>query len=81
MQHEQVGGDTLEQRFEPLLDSREAAQLLRMHHKTLERIARLSLVPGYRIMGRWFFRVTELDIWLRSAVHSASQSVRENTEN
>jgi len=42
-----VGSPT--QLFEPLLDSREAAALLRMHHKTLERKARGGEVPGHQL--------------------------------
>jgi len=64
--------------FEPLLNSREAAALLRVHYKTLERKARRGEIPGYQIAGRWCFRASELDAWLRSQVHSASQSVRVN---
>jgi excisionase family DNA binding protein len=66
------------QMFEPLLDSRDAAVLLHMHHKTLERKARGGEIPGYQIAGRWYFRASELDRWLRSQLNSASQSVRMN---
>ena len=64
--------------FEPLLTSREAAALLRVHYKTLERKARVGQIPGYQIAGRWCFRASELDAWLKSQVNSASQSVRVN---
>jgi excisionase family DNA binding protein len=67
--------------FEPLLNSREAAPLLRIHHKTLERWARRNQIPGYFYNGRWYFRASELDGWLRSAVHCGGQSVRENWRN
>jgi excisionase family DNA binding protein len=66
------------QLFEPLLDSREAAALLHIHRKTLERKARLGEISGYHIAGRWYFRASELDVWLKSQVKSASQSVRVN---
>jgi excisionase family DNA binding protein len=56
--------------FEPLLDSREAAALLHIHYKTLERKARGGEVPAYQIAGRWFFRASELDAWLRSQIKS-----------
>ena len=59
------------QQFEPLLDSREAAAMLRMHHKTLERKARAGEIPGYQIAGKWRFRASELDVWLRSQLNSA----------
>jgi excisionase family DNA binding protein len=55
--------------FEPLLTSKEAAALLRIHHKTLERRARQGGIPAYFFNRRWFFRLSELDTWLRSAVH------------
>jgi excisionase family DNA binding protein len=59
--------------FEPLLDSRQAASLLRVHHKTLERKAREGQIPGYFEFGRWYFRSSELDAWLRSKLKSVSQ--------
>jgi excisionase family DNA binding protein len=63
------------QLFEPLLNSREAAALLHMHHKTLERKARSGEIPGYQIAGRWYFRATELDAWLRTQLKSASANL------
>lgn len=60
------------------MTSREAAALLRIHPKTVERFARLyrstggkSGIPGYFYAGRWFFRGSELDGWLTTAVKSA----------
>jgi excisionase family DNA binding protein len=73
---ESSGTAETESRFEPLLDSREAAALLRMHHKTLERLSRQGRIPGYYYNHRWYFRKSELDAWLHTAVHSSSQSVR-----
>jgi excisionase family DNA binding protein len=64
-----VGSPT--QLFEPLLDSRQAAALLHIHHKTLERKARGGDIPSYNIAGRWYFRASELDGWLRSQLKSA----------
>lgn len=64
--------------WESLMTNREAAALLRIHYKTLERMARLYRnsggqrgIPGYFYAGRWFFRRSELDGWLRTAVKSA----------
>ncbi|PWT91836.1 MAG: hypothetical protein C5B55_07420 [Blastocatellia bacterium] len=71
-------GSSSTQRFEPLLDSREAAAMLHIHHKTLERKARGGEISGYQIAGRWYFRASELDDWLRSRVNSLSQSRRVN---
>jgi excisionase family DNA binding protein len=57
--------------FEPLLNTEEAAKLLQIHPKTLERWAREARVPAYDL-GRWKFRASELDAWLRRSVQSAS---------
>ena len=57
------------QSFEPLLNTVEAATLLQIHPKTLERWAREGRVPAHDL-GRWRFRASELDVWLRSSVQS-----------
>jgi excisionase family DNA binding protein len=57
--------------FEPLLTLVEAARLLKVHPKTLEKWARSRSVPAYNL-GRWKFRESELDAWLRRSVHSGS---------
>jgi hypothetical protein len=74
------GFETLQETrtFEPLLNSREAAALLHMHHKTLERRARRDQIPCYFLNGRWYFRASELDAWLHSTLNCRGQSVREN---
>jgi excisionase family DNA binding protein len=52
-------------RFEPLLDSEEAADLLKIHPKTLQRMARRGEVVGIRIGKLWRFRASELNEWLQ----------------
>ena len=47
--------------FEPLLDSEQAAALVKVHPKTLQRYARTGLVRGYRIGKLWRFRASDLD--------------------
>jgi len=62
---------------ELLVGCEEAAGLLgNIHVKTLQRYARQGSVPGYRIGGHWYFRITELDAWLRSRINSNCQSAR-----
>ena len=56
--------------FEPLLDSEEAAALLKIHPKTLQRMARLGHVPAKRIGDLWRFRASDLDRWVRGDVSS-----------
>jgi len=70
---------TLEERqaaqrsFEPLIDSASAAELLKIHRKTLERMALRGEVPGHKVGRFWRFRASELDGWLRSRINSERQ--------
>lgn len=50
-------------RCEPLLDSTEAAQLLRIHPKTLQRMARKGEVPAMQIGKLWRFSPSALLLW------------------
>ena len=52
--------------FEPLLDSNDAAQLLRIHPKTLQRMARNRQIHGIQVGKLWRFRASDLEIWLRT---------------
>jgi excisionase family DNA binding protein len=47
--------------FEPLLDSDGAAQLLKIHPKTLQRMARRGEITGVQIGKLWRFRRSELN--------------------
>ena len=54
--------------FEPLLDSDEAAQLLKIHPKTLQRMARRGEIPGVQIGKLWRFRRSELNAWMEGII-------------
>ena len=49
--------------FEPFLNSEQAAALVRVHPKTLQRLARNGRVIGYRVGKLWRFRASDLDGW------------------
>jgi excisionase family DNA binding protein len=49
-----------------LLDSDEAAALLRIHPKTLQKMARTGEIAGVQVGKLWRFRGSHLDQWLRS---------------
>ncbi len=51
--------------FEPLLDSDEAAQLLRIHPKTLQRMARTGQIHGIQVGKLWRFRASDLEGWIQ----------------
>ncbi len=61
--------------FEPLLDSDEAAALVKVHPKTLQRYARTGLVVGLRVGKLWRFRASDLDLGLPHKVSSEQLSV------
>ena len=50
--------------FEPLLDTEQAAALLQIHPKTLQKLARGGTVDGIRIGKLWRFRASALNAWL-----------------
>ena len=46
--------------FESLVDTEEAAALLQIHPKTLQRMARRGEVRGYQLGKLWRFRASDL---------------------
>ena len=53
------------------LTSEEAAAFVRVHPRTVKRMARAGKVPGHFRFGRWYFYASELDCWMRMELHSA----------
>jgi excisionase family DNA binding protein len=62
--------------FERVLSTDQAAALLQIHPKTLQKMARAGTVPAFRIGDLWRFRASALDEWLRSRVSSNRHSCR-----
>jgi excisionase family DNA binding protein len=56
--------------FERLLDSDEAAALLKIHPKTLQRMAREGRIAAAQIGKLWRFRASALDDFLRQKMAS-----------
>jgi excisionase family DNA binding protein len=50
--------------FEELLDSDEAAALLKIHPKTLQKMARNGEITGVQVGKLWRFRASVLNNWL-----------------
>jgi len=50
--------------FERLLDSDEAAALLKIHPKTLQKMARSGQITGVQVGRLWRFRASVLNDWL-----------------
>lgn len=51
--------------FERLLDTAEAAKLLRIHPTTLRRMARKGEIPALQIGKLWRFALSALALWQR----------------
>jgi excisionase family DNA binding protein len=49
---------------EPLLDTDQAAAIMRIHPKTLQRYARRGIVRGFQLGTMWRFRATDIDRWI-----------------
>jgi excisionase family DNA binding protein len=64
MPNEDAVRDPLTHEFELLLNLEEAASILGMHWKTLERMARGRKVPALKVGKRWKFRLSSLNTWL-----------------
>jgi excisionase family DNA binding protein len=56
--------------FEQLLDSDEAAALLKIHPKTLQKMARNHEITGVHIGKLWRFRASALNVWLEQKIAS-----------
>ena len=60
---------------EPLLTPDEAAKILQLHPKTVNRLATSGLIPGIKIGGRWRYRASSLDDWARNELKSCGHSI------
>jgi len=59
--------------FQPLLTPTEAGDLLRIHPKTVIRLARDGSLPALRLGKHWRFRRSDLGAWVESRVFSTRQ--------
>jgi excisionase family DNA binding protein len=64
-------GDGKRPTVERPLTCEEAAAFVRVHPRTVKRMARVGKVPGHFRFGRWYFYASELDCWMRMELHSA----------
>ena len=63
--------------WEPLLTPADAADYLRLHPKTVIRMAREHQVPAIRLGKHWRFRSSDLTAFAASQVKSSCQPVAE----
>jgi phage terminase Nu1 subunit (DNA packaging protein) len=65
--------------FERLLDSEQAAAIIRVHPKTLQRYARHGIVVGLRVGKLWRFRASDL-IPLHLENHGEEEDLDEDAQ-
>ncbi len=59
--------DFIPERF---LDTEEAAAIMKIHPKTLQKLARKGLVRGIHVGKLWRFRVSEIEQWAQRQMAS-----------
>ena len=75
---QQIVETNYQQHFEPLLTAEETAVHLRCHLKTVQKMARERRMPSIKRGKRHFFRLSELDDWLRSMQTHHQPTLRVN---
>ena len=65
--------------FEPLLDDGQAGEMLGLHPKTIQRLARRGEIPAVRIGRYWRYRASALNHWVdvQSQQHRPCHTERE----
>jgi excisionase family DNA binding protein len=61
--------------FEPLISVPEAAKLLQIHQKTVQKMCRSGALPAMKFGKYWRFRRSVLDLWVKERL-SSTQSRR-----
>lgn len=64
--------------FEPLLSDEQVGQMLGLHPKTVQRLARRGEIPAVRIGRYWRYRATALNDWIE--VNSTRQPLTERIQ-
>ena len=55
---------------EPLLESDQAAAIMRIHPKTLQRYARQGVIRGFQLGTMWRFRASDIERWISERLAS-----------
>ncbi len=54
----------------PLLDSDEAAAIMKVHPKTLQKLARKGVLRGVHVGKLWRFRAADIEEWIERQIAS-----------
>lgn len=69
---------TKEAIFEPLLDSQQAGELMRLHPESVKRLARTGAIVAAKMGGVWRFRVSELEAYMQKITEKTQSQIAEN---
>lgn len=70
--------DTPEERISgEILTPREVSELLKIHPRTVKRLAGKGKIPGFLVGKQWRFNKTEVEDWSRSA-HNENNKEKPN---
>ncbi len=64
--------------FEPLLDSQQAADLMRLHPESVKRLARTGAIVAAKVGGVWRFRVSALEIYMQKLTENTQTRIAQN---
>lgn len=78
MREEGMGQKKGDREFEPLLDSQQAAELMRVHPETVKRRARKGEIPGMKFGKLWRFRISALESFVQEMMQENRDTGDEN---
>jgi excisionase family DNA binding protein len=56
---------------EQILTIREVADYLKVHERTVYRLAAKGQLPGFKVANTWRFRRTDIDAWISRQMQAA----------
>ncbi len=62
-----------------ILDAEEVAAMLRVHPRTIMRLANQGQIPGFKVGGQWRFRREAIDEYIRAQEHQHSEQKKEKS--
>jgi excisionase family DNA binding protein len=65
--------------IEPLSTSEKVGEILGIHPKVVERMARRGELPGFKVGKFWRYQSFEIDAWIKSRLQSDRQACRIQT--
>lgn len=65
--------------IERLLTNREAGEILGLHPRVVDRMAKRGEIPALKVARYWRYRASALDAWITSRLESPCQPCRMET--